>query len=121
MVPNFCLGRKLQLQTNFFFLETTFPFLDLRSEGLSSLASLGRQLSFLPTISESESCLSEKKVRLHLYSFPGQKFVTMEELLFLKVYEKRGNPQNLVNTFLHVFLCSGIPVFSPLEVGLRKS
>ena len=61
MVPNFCLGRKLQLQTNFFFLETTFPFLDLRSEGLSSLASLGRQLSFLPTISESESCLSEKK------------------------------------------------------------
>ena len=29
-------------------------FLDLRSEGLSSLASLGRQLSFFPTISEKK-------------------------------------------------------------------
>ena len=31
-----------------------FFFLDLRSEGLSSLASLGRQLSFFPTISEKK-------------------------------------------------------------------
>ena len=39
-------------------------------------------LSFFPTTSESKSSLSEIKIRLRLYSFPGHTFGTMEEYIF---------------------------------------
>ena len=87
--------RKVQSWKNLYFLDR-IPFLDLRSEGLSNLATLSEPrfarsdnrsalldiLSFFPTTSESESSLSEIKIRLRLYSFPGHTFGTMEEYIF---------------------------------------
>ena len=81
---------------HFPFLGRFFPFLDLRSEGLSNFASLSE-----PRFARSDNCSAlldiipsslrsrkvkispaERKVRPHLHSFPGHTYVTMEELLF---------------------------------------
>ena len=54
-------GKEIALSDTFLSLGELFPFLDLRSEGLSSLASLGRHLSFFSTIAESENLSLGKK------------------------------------------------------------
>ena len=54
-------GTESTISDAFLSLGELFPFLDLRSEGLSSLASLGRQLSFFSTIAESEKFSRGKK------------------------------------------------------------
>ena len=77
-MPISCPGKEITTSDEHFFSSRPFPFLDLRSEGLSNFATLSNlsalldNLSFLHTISESESCLLERDVRLHLYSFPGK-------------------------------------------------
>ena len=55
------LGTEITNSDAFLSSGELFPFLDLRSEGLSSLALLGRQLSFFSTIAESESFSLGKK------------------------------------------------------------
>ena len=88
-------GRKVQSQT--FFLSSRELSLSSVSgqkdcltllRCLSSLRSARQPLrsvdilSFFPTTSESESSLSEIRIRLRLYSFPGHTFGTMEEYIF---------------------------------------
>ena len=59
-----------------------FFFLDLRSEGLSSLASLGRQLSFFSTIAESEKFPRGKKSSSSFVFLPWKLFSIKEEYIF---------------------------------------
>ena len=54
-------GKEITVSDAFLSSTELFPFLDLHSEGLSSLATLGRQLSFFSTISESKKFSLGKK------------------------------------------------------------
>ena len=84
---NRILGRKVQSRT-LFFPWGNFPFLDLRSEGLSNLATLSGPrfarsdnrsalLDIIPSSLRSRKVKispAERKVRPRLYSFPGNSF-----------------------------------------------
>ena len=83
---NRILGRKVQSRT-LFFPWGNFPFLDLRSEGLSSLAALGRQLSFFSTIAESEKFPRGKKSSSSFVFLPRKLLSIKEEYIFLSFFE----------------------------------
>ncbi len=81
---NRILGRKVQSWT-LSFPWGNFPFLDLRSEGLSSLAALGRQLSFFSTIAESEKFPRGKKSSSSFVFLPWKLFSIKEEYIFSNI------------------------------------
>ena len=106
MVTYMCTVREIAHSDTFHSLGRTFPFLDLRSEGLSNLATLSE-----PCFAQSDnpfalldiipSSLRSQKVKVlpvawkvhpHLHSLSGHVNVTMEELLFfpptVKLYSK---------------------------------
>ena len=76
-------GTESTISDAFLSLGELFPFLDLRSEGLSSLASLGRQLSFFSTIAESEKFPRGKKSSSSFVFLPWKLFSIKEEYIFL--------------------------------------